>query len=119
MFDRWRVRHVSDVPQPDSLNYKGLCACAAEPGHLSHLEATVHVPIPGAAEGEENGRTRFPSIKVSRALANRRPYRLPSPRITQRARAGVRLRTRGELAVELGDQGPVGGQDQDFTRASG
>jgi uncharacterized membrane protein len=38
------------------------------------LEATVHVPIPGAAEGEENGRTRFASVKVSRALAKTVTY---------------------------------------------
>jgi uncharacterized membrane protein len=38
------------------------------------LEATVHVPIPGAAQGEENGRTRFASVKVSRALAKTVTY---------------------------------------------
>jgi uncharacterized membrane protein len=37
--------------------------------HSNPLEATVHVPIPGAAEGEDNGWTRFASVKVSRALA--------------------------------------------------
>ena len=42
--------------------------------HPNPLEATVHVPIPGAAEGEENGRTRFASIKVSRALAKTVTY---------------------------------------------
>jgi uncharacterized membrane protein len=36
--------------------------------HPNPLEATVHVPIPGAAEGEENGRTRFARVKVSRAF---------------------------------------------------
>jgi len=38
------------------------------------LEATVHVPIPGAAEGEEDGRTRFASVKVSRAFAKTVTY---------------------------------------------
>jgi uncharacterized membrane protein len=38
------------------------------------LEATVHVPIPGAAEGEKNAQTRFGSIKVSRALAKTVTY---------------------------------------------
>jgi uncharacterized membrane protein len=42
--------------------------------HPNPLEATVHLPIPGAAEGEENGRTRFASIKVSRALAKTATY---------------------------------------------
>jgi uncharacterized membrane protein len=38
------------------------------------LEATVRVPIPGLAEGHENGRTPFASIKVSRALAKTVTY---------------------------------------------
>jgi uncharacterized membrane protein len=38
------------------------------------LEATVHVPLPGAAKAEENGRTRFGSVKVSRALAKTVTY---------------------------------------------
>jgi uncharacterized membrane protein len=38
------------------------------------LEATVHVPIPGIAKGEENGRTRLPSVKVSRAFAKTVTY---------------------------------------------
>ena len=42
--------------------------------HSDPLEATVHVPIPGAAEGEENGRTHFASVKVSRALAKTVTY---------------------------------------------
>jgi len=42
--------------------------------HPNPLEATVRVPIPGAAEGEENGRTRFASVKVSRALAKTVTY---------------------------------------------
>ena len=42
--------------------------------HLNPLEATVHVPIPGAAEGEANGRTRFVGVKVSRALAKTVTY---------------------------------------------
>jgi uncharacterized membrane protein len=42
--------------------------------HPNPLEATVNVPIPGAAEGEENGRARFASVKVSRALAKTVTY---------------------------------------------
>jgi uncharacterized membrane protein len=42
--------------------------------HPNPLEATVHVPIPGAAEGKKNGRTRFASVKVSRALAKTVTY---------------------------------------------
>jgi uncharacterized membrane protein len=38
------------------------------------LEATVHVPIPGAAAAEENGRPRRASVKVSRALAKTVTY---------------------------------------------
>jgi uncharacterized membrane protein len=42
--------------------------------HTDPLEATVHVPIPGAAEVEDNGRTRFASVKVSRAVAKTITY---------------------------------------------
>jgi uncharacterized membrane protein len=42
--------------------------------HSNPLEATVQVPIPGIAKGEENGRTRLASIKVSRALAKTVTY---------------------------------------------
>jgi uncharacterized membrane protein len=42
--------------------------------HPNPLEATVHVPIPGAAKGDKNGRTRFASVKVSRALAKTVTY---------------------------------------------
>ena len=42
--------------------------------HADPLEATVHVPIPGAAEVEDNGRTRFASVKVSRAVAKTVTY---------------------------------------------
>src|SRR5208337_2967765 len=42
--------------------------------HPNPLEATVHVPIPGATAGERNGRTRFASVKVSRALAKTVTY---------------------------------------------
>jgi uncharacterized membrane protein len=42
--------------------------------HLNPLEATVHVPIPGAAEGEDNGQARFAGLKVSRALAKTATY---------------------------------------------
>jgi uncharacterized membrane protein len=38
------------------------------------LEATVRVPIPGAGKGEQDGRTRFASIKVSRAVAKTVTY---------------------------------------------
>jgi uncharacterized membrane protein len=45
------------------------------PGRRSNpLDATVDVPIPGAAEGEETGGTRFASIKVSRAVAKTVTY---------------------------------------------
>jgi uncharacterized membrane protein len=42
--------------------------------HPNPLEATVHVPIPGAAKGEENTQTRFAGFKVSRALAKTVTY---------------------------------------------
>jgi uncharacterized membrane protein len=42
--------------------------------HPNPLEAAVHVPTPGAAEGEEDGWTRFGSVKVSRALAKTVTY---------------------------------------------
>ena len=42
--------------------------------HSNPLEAAVHVPIPGAGEREENGRTRFASVKVSRAAAKTVTY---------------------------------------------
>jgi uncharacterized membrane protein len=42
--------------------------------HLNPLDATVHVPIPGAAEGEDNGQTRFAGLKLSRALAKTATY---------------------------------------------
>jgi uncharacterized membrane protein len=38
------------------------------------LEATVRVPIPGLGEGDQNGRTPFASIKVSRAFAKTVTY---------------------------------------------
>lgn len=38
------------------------------------LEATVHVPIPGGAESEQNERTRLTGVKVSRALAKTVTY---------------------------------------------
>jgi uncharacterized membrane protein len=42
--------------------------------HPDPFEATVQVPIPGPAEDEKNGRTRFGSVKVSRALAKTVTY---------------------------------------------
>jgi uncharacterized membrane protein len=42
--------------------------------HSNPLEATVHVPLPGAARAEDNGRTRFASVKVSRAVAKTATY---------------------------------------------
>jgi uncharacterized membrane protein len=42
--------------------------------HQDPLKAMVHVPIPGAVAGEEKGRARFGSIKVSRALAKTVTY---------------------------------------------
>jgi uncharacterized membrane protein len=38
------------------------------------LEATVRVPIPGVRKAEQNGRTRFASINVSRAFAKTVTY---------------------------------------------
>ena len=38
------------------------------------LEATVHVPIPGVEESEEDGPTRFANLKVSRAFAKTVTY---------------------------------------------
>jgi uncharacterized membrane protein len=42
--------------------------------HPNSLKATVLVPMPGGAEGGENGRARFASVKVSRALAKTVTY---------------------------------------------
>jgi uncharacterized membrane protein len=42
--------------------------------HPNPLEATVDVPMPGAADGRQNGQTRFAGIKVSRALAKTVTY---------------------------------------------
>jgi uncharacterized membrane protein len=42
--------------------------------HPNPLEATVHLPFPSAAKGEENGRTHFTGVKVSRALAKTVTY---------------------------------------------
>jgi len=42
--------------------------------HSNPLEAAVHVPIPGAAAGEDNERTHWPNVKVSRAFAKTVTY---------------------------------------------
>jgi uncharacterized membrane protein len=42
--------------------------------HSNSGEATVQVPIPGMAKGEENGWSRFASVNVSRALAKTITY---------------------------------------------
>ncbi len=42
--------------------------------HPNPLEATVRVPLPGAAEGEENAQSSFANLKVSRALAKTVTY---------------------------------------------
>jgi uncharacterized membrane protein len=42
--------------------------------HPNPLEAAVHLPIPGAADGEQKGRTGFAGLKVSRALAKTVTY---------------------------------------------
>jgi uncharacterized membrane protein len=42
--------------------------------HSNPLEATVHLRIPGTAGGEQNGRTRFANLKMSRALAKTVTY---------------------------------------------
>ena len=42
--------------------------------HPNPFEAAVHLPIPGAAQGAGNGRTRFANLKVSRAFAKTVTY---------------------------------------------
>jgi uncharacterized membrane protein len=42
--------------------------------HPNPLDATVHVAIPGAADGEKNRRVSFAGVKVSRALAKTVTY---------------------------------------------
>jgi uncharacterized membrane protein len=42
--------------------------------HPNPFEATVHMPLPGAAEGAENEPAPFASLKVSRALAKTVTY---------------------------------------------
>ncbi len=42
--------------------------------HPNPLEAAVHVPLPGAADREENQQTDFVGVKVSRALAKTITY---------------------------------------------
>jgi uncharacterized membrane protein len=42
--------------------------------HSNPLEATVDVPLPGAADSKDNGQTRFAGVKVSRALAKTVTY---------------------------------------------
>jgi uncharacterized membrane protein len=42
--------------------------------HSNPLEATVDVPIPGGADGKEDGRARIAGVKVSRALAKTVTY---------------------------------------------
>jgi uncharacterized membrane protein len=42
--------------------------------HSDPLEATVDVPIPGVADGKEEGRARIAGVKVSRALAKTATY---------------------------------------------
>ncbi len=42
--------------------------------HSNPLEATVHVPLPGAATSGESGQTRIAGIKVSRAVAKTVTY---------------------------------------------
>jgi uncharacterized membrane protein len=44
--------------------------------HANPLEAAVYVPIPGAAQGEDNGQMPLASIKVSRALAKTVTYEI-------------------------------------------
>jgi uncharacterized membrane protein len=41
---------------------------------LNPHEATVHVSIPGAAKGKNNGQARFGGLKMSRALAKTGTY---------------------------------------------
>jgi uncharacterized membrane protein len=42
--------------------------------HANPLEAMVDVPLPGAAEGKDDGRTHFANLKVSRAFAKTVTY---------------------------------------------
>jgi len=42
--------------------------------HSNPLEATVDVPIPGGAEGKDDGRARIAGVRVSRALAKTVTY---------------------------------------------
>ena len=42
--------------------------------HSNPLEAMVNVPIPGMAQGGENGRARFAGVRVSRAFAKTVTY---------------------------------------------
>ncbi len=42
--------------------------------HPNAREATVHVPLPGAAAGDENGQTRLAGVTMSRALAKTVTY---------------------------------------------
>ncbi len=42
--------------------------------HSNACEATVHVPLPGAAAGGENGQTRLAGVKMSRAFAKTVTY---------------------------------------------
>jgi uncharacterized membrane protein len=62
------------------------------------LEATVHVPIPGAAEDEENGRPGFTSVKVSRALAKTATYEV----VTAVSEFGVNYLFVRDLATAAG-----------------
>jgi uncharacterized membrane protein len=66
--------------------------------HPNPLDATVHVPIPGAAEGEEKGRTRFASVKVSRALAKTATYEV----VTAVSEFGVNYLFVRDLATAAG-----------------
>jgi uncharacterized membrane protein len=66
--------------------------------HRNPLEAAVHVPLPGEAEGEENGRSRFASVKVSRAVAKTATYEV----VTAVSEFGVNYLFVRDLAAAAG-----------------
>jgi uncharacterized membrane protein len=68
--------------------------------HPNPLEATVHVPIPAAAAGEENGRTPIAGVKVSRAFAKTVTYEV----VTGVSEFGVNYLFVRDLAAAAGSR---------------
>jgi uncharacterized membrane protein len=66
--------------------------------HPNPLEAAVHVPIPGEAESEENGPSRFAGVKVSRAVAKTVTYEV----VTAVSELGVNYFFVRDLAAAAG-----------------